>query len=184
MKNLIIIITSIFIGIYSRAVAGDQIDTLAANESISHYEFNLSLKAQEGYGIIFGLHSATSGNQTVRNIAELGLTSTISGHGDGIGQTFVSVETNYISDKTVYGLVAGADIKEFLDVGLSLNYMTNFSDRALFIRPRFGFWFIPIGIDSFASIEWDVRLLKPNFKMPKQFLVSLRYDLGLFKRNR
>ena len=177
-RNSLLIILFILSG--PKYYAQKHIDTLASSDSTRDYKFHLSLTPQMGYGLILGFHGIEVQNKTYGEVYEIGISKSTSGH-DALNQKYISVEINNINHKIMYGFLAGFDAKSIMEIGLSINIMSDFSvHRAIFIQPRLGIILVPF-IDLFGSFEYEIPILSPNFELRNKLLFSLRYNIGFLK---
>jgi len=96
----------------------------------------------------------------------------------------VLLEINSINKELFCGVTAGTNIRSICDLGLTLNYITNFSSvRCLSVRPHIGFIFLPPIGNVYCEIGYDVFLIKPNFDLKNRWLVGIRYNVGPLKRD-
>ncbi len=166
--------------------------TRVSEDSLSRYEFNLSLKPQEGYGFLFGYRGGPISQKPEekvpeRHIFEFGVVTTkeASGSEGGILDKSLSVEINEIEGRYYYGLVAGFNIRYLANFGLSYNLVTNFQRSwAFLVRPHFGFPILPPWGSAYCEILCDISLIKPNFDIISHWLIGIRYNIGIIKKNR
>jgi hypothetical protein len=152
----------------------------------SAYQFHLSHKGQEGYGITAGYKTDMSNDKGgYRNIYVIGLAKSTQ-NTNHMGQQFdykmLWLEINPIKNDTYYGFAAGVDTKSFIiDLGIDIGYSTNFSNgQAVFIRPRVGFTFCEwLNLD--AIMEYNIYPYYRKFEIRNNWIGGFRYSIGVLK---
>ncbi len=169
------------------------------------YPFHLSRKPQNGYGLIFGycgnerIDKISDGNKDkyfktgTRNIYKIGILRTHSTDSEEDGTLYgnegLSLEINDIKNKTthynpIYGFVAGVDGigLSMFDIGLFVNYMTDFSThRAFSLRPYIGFGYFDF-INLQLGFTTELYIVNPNFDKIANAVVVFQFNLGVIKR--
>ena len=149
---------------------------LTTDDTLSFFnKLRFNFSPQEGYGILFGFHGTIR-----RNIYEFGIakTSRLNGHEDSFLEKYISFELNAVG-YPIYGFVGGVDVKDCADLGLAVNYMTDFyNDQGVLIRPQLGFSLVPGG-NLHLSFEFDLLIWGPNIPIRNYWMFGLRYNLGV-----
>ena len=152
------------------------------NESV--YKFKLSLKPQDGYSLIIVGNGSLKDSANLGNF-ELGISRTFissEGHETSvIDRTFTLGVINYKSE-LFYTLGIGYNLRSFFDLGLFLNFASNYKGTNAFtLRPHIGFVCLPPMGSGYAEFGYNINFLKSDFDVPNLFVAGIRYNLGFLK---
>jgi hypothetical protein len=119
----------------------------------------------------------------IRQGYEMGIVRSIFGR-EGARQESLSLIINNINHKLFYEFMVRGDVQALIDFGVSLNYMTDFSNRrAVLFCPSIGVNFLPI-LNISGTFEYNAPIAGPNFEIQNRWMFGIRYNFVFIRETR
>lgn len=115
-----------------------------------------------------------------RTALQLGFAKTQKLHSieaDAFADKYFLVEVTNFEKKIYWGFLTGVEIRDMIDVGIGLNYITNFNSKhAIALRPSIGMLIPPLG-QFYIEMGWNAFLWSKNFYLGGHWTFGIRYSI-------